>query len=81
MLWNVTDPLPADSPQAPRAGEWTALAALAACSLLLVLFAGPVKHYTDETAAQLLSPASYIDAVLGPQREGLARPLPTGGLR
>ncbi|MGC3976208.1 MAG: monovalent cation/H+ antiporter subunit D [Nitrospira sp.] len=81
VLWNVTDPLPSGSAPTPRAGEWTALVALATCSLLLVLFAGPVRHYTDETAAQLLSPASYIDAVLGPQREGLVRPLQAGGLR
>jgi multicomponent K+:H+ antiporter subunit D len=81
VLWNVTEPLPVEPLHAPRAGEWTALAALAACSLLLVLFAAPIKHYTDETAAQLLSPASYIDAVLGSQRDGLVRPHTAGGLR
>lgn len=81
VLWNVTDPLPLEPAHAPRAGEWMALAALAACSLLLVLFAAPITRYTDETAAQLLSPASYIDAVLGPQRDGLVRPHTAGGLR
>ena len=74
VLWNVTDPLPSAPAHAPRAGEWTALAALCACSLLLVLFAAPITRYTDETAAQLLSPASYIEAVLGSQRDGLVRP-------
>lgn len=81
VLWNVTEPLPVGPAHAPRAGEWMALGALAACSLLLVLFAAPIKRYTDETAAQLLSPASYVDAVLGPQRDGLVRPHTTGGLR
>jgi multicomponent K+:H+ antiporter subunit D len=74
VLWNVTDPLPSAPAHAPRVGELTALAALGACSLLLVLFAAPITRYTDETAAQLLSPASYIEAVLGSQRDGLVRP-------
>ncbi|MCC2641729.1 MAG: monovalent cation/H+ antiporter subunit, partial [Nitrospira sp.] len=81
VLWNVTDLLPSDPAHAPRAGEWMALAALATCSLLLVLFAAPITRYTDETAAQLLSPSSYIEAVLGPQRDGLVRPHTAGGLR
>lgn len=81
VLWNVTEPLPVGPAHAPRTGEWTALGALATCSLLLVLFAAPIKRYTDETAAQLLSPASYVDAVLGPQRDGLVRPHTTGDLR
>ncbi|MDF0668247.1 MAG: monovalent cation/H+ antiporter subunit D [Nitrospira sp.] len=81
VLWNVTEPLPVGPAHAPRAGEWTALGALATCSLLLVLFAAPIKRYTDETAAQLLSPASYVHAVLGPQRDGLVRPHTTGDLR
>jgi len=81
VLWNVTEPLPVGPVHAPRVGEWMALGALAACSLLLVLFAAPIKHYTDETAAQLLSPASYVDAVLGPQRDVLVRSHTTGGPR
>ncbi len=81
VLWNVTDPLPSAPAPAPRAGELTALAALGACSLLLVLFAAPITRYTDETAAQLLSPASYIEAVLGSQRDGLVRPHGAGGPR
>ena len=81
VLWNVTEPLPVSSSHAPRAGEWIALGALAACSLLLVLFAASIKRYTDETAVQLLSPASYVDEVLGPQRDGLVRRHTTGGFR
>src|SRR5690606_18289643 len=81
VLWDVTEPLPVDPIHAPRVGEWMALGALAACSLLLVLFAAPIKRYTDETAAQLLSPASYVDAVLGPQRDALVRSHTTGGPR
>lgn len=82
VLWNVTDPLPSDPAHAPRAGEWVALAALGAYSLLLVLFAAPITRYTDETAAQLLSPSSYIATVLGDEeREGLVRPHRAGGSR
>lgn len=82
VLWNVTEPIPVEPLHVPRAGEWAAVAALASYSLFLVLFAAPIKQYTDETAAQLLSPASYIDAVLGDQqREGLVRAHRAGGLR
>ncbi|MCO6411472.1 MAG: monovalent cation/H+ antiporter subunit D [Thiogranum sp.] len=40
-------------------------AALLGASPLLVVFAAPVTAYTQATALQLASPASYIDAVLG----------------
>jgi multicomponent K+:H+ antiporter subunit D len=80
LLWNVTDPLPTAPEHSPRAGEWAALAGLAGCSLLLVVLCGPITHYTDETAAQLISPAAYIKAVLGPPRDDLIRSH-TGGLR
>ncbi|MBQ1783917.1 MAG: monovalent cation/H+ antiporter subunit D [Gammaproteobacteria bacterium] len=32
--------------------------------LLLTIFAGPVNHYLEQTAAQLFAPQGYIDAVL-----------------
>ncbi len=80
LLWNVTDPLQTGPEHPPRAGEWAALAALAGCSLLLVILAGPITRYTDETAAQLISPAAYIEAVLGAPGHDLIRPYP-GGVR
>ncbi|MBX3300819.1 MAG: monovalent cation/H+ antiporter subunit D [Nitrospira sp.] len=79
LLWNTTDPPSSGQAAPPRAGEWTALAMLAGGSLLLVVFAAPITRYTDETAAQLIAPSTYIDTVLGPLREGLIRPYPEIG--
>lgn len=79
LLWSATDPQASGQAASPRAGEWTALAMLVGASLLLVLFAAPITGYTDETAAQLTAPAAYLDAVLGPLREGLIRPYPETG--
>ena len=81
VLWNVSEPQPREQAHSPREGEWVALAALAGCSLLLVLFAAPVKRYLDETAVQLISSATYVEAVLGPQRDGLVRPHPARGVQ
>ena len=81
VLWNVTEPQPREQAHSPRGGEWMALAALAGCSLLLILFAAPVKRYLDETAVQLISPAGYVEAVLGPQQDGLVRPHTVRGAR
>jgi multicomponent K+:H+ antiporter subunit D len=78
LLWNVTEPLPSEPGHPPRAGEWTALALLAGCSLLLVVFSAPITRYTDKTAAQLISPAAYIEAVLGAPRGDLIRSYPAG---
>jgi multicomponent K+:H+ antiporter subunit D len=80
LLWNVTEPQSSGQKQPPRAGEWMALAALVGCSLLLVVFAAPITRYTDETAAQLIAPSAYIDAVLGPPRDDLIRSY-TGAVR
>ena len=44
--------------------------AVAACFIgltaLLTVFAGPVSLYLDETAREIMAPAGYIAAVLGP---------------
>jgi hypothetical protein len=60
--------------RAPRAGEWIALGALVGCSMLLVVFAAPVMRYTGAMGAQLKSPESYIEAVVGPGQGDLVRP-------
>jgi multicomponent K+:H+ antiporter subunit D len=80
VLWNVTEPLPGGQAHVPRRHEWAALITLVLCSLLLVLFAAPITVYIDETAAELLSPAGYIDAVLGSRADQLIRPY-VGGAR
>jgi multicomponent K+:H+ antiporter subunit D len=80
VLWNVTEPLPDAQEHVPRRREWAALITLGFCSLLLVVFAAPITVYIDETAAELLSPAGYIDAVLGSGADQLLRPY-VGGAR
>jgi multicomponent K+:H+ antiporter subunit D len=52
------------------ATSWRARAFVPAAGLLAVViaisvFAGPLTEYTAATAAQLLEPTAYIDAVLG----------------
>ena len=81
LLWNVTEPDRVGLDHPPRPGEWMALAGLAGCSMLLVVFAAPITRYTDDTAAQLTSHGTYIDAVLGPPRDDLVRPHTMGGAR
>jgi multicomponent K+:H+ antiporter subunit D len=73
VFWNVTEPLPGGQAHGPRRGEWAALITLVLCSLLLVVFAAPITVYVDETAAELISPARYIDAVLGSRGDHLIR--------
>lgn len=78
MLWNYVDhEQPADD-RPPRAGEWIAVATLAGCSTLLVVFAAPVMEYTTDVGTQLTSRAPYIEAVLGSGSENYVRP-PTMG--
>lgn len=81
VFWNVAELQPRKQAHSPRGGEWMALAALGTCSLLLVLCAAPIKRYVDKTAAQLTSPAAYVEAVLGFQQGGLVRPHPAGGIQ
>jgi multicomponent Na+:H+ antiporter subunit D len=50
---------------APRAMV-TPIAALAACTVVIGLFAQPFLAVAERSAAELLDPASYIAAVLGP---------------
>ncbi|WP_447601251.1 monovalent cation/H+ antiporter subunit D [Nitrospira sp. Nam80] len=79
VLWNVTEPLPAAQAHVPRGGEWAALITLIVGSLLLVVYAAPITSYLDETAADLIAPARYIDAVLGSHDDNLIRPFVDGG--
>jgi multicomponent K+:H+ antiporter subunit D len=50
---------------APVFAETAPLAALLTASILLSVMADPVLRYTDATAAQLLAPGRYVEAVLG----------------
>jgi len=81
VLWNYIEPDQPAHDRPPRAGEWIALAALAGCSISLVIFAAPVAHYTGEIGSQLTSPGSYIHAVLGSEQDDFIRPHTMGGVR
>jgi multicomponent K+:H+ antiporter subunit D len=48
----------------PDAANLVPVAAVAALSLLYVVFASPIHAYTDAAASQLLSPREYIEAVM-----------------
>ena len=81
VLWNHIEPDQLAHDRPPRAGEWVALAALAGCSIGLVIFAAPIAHYTGEIEAQLTSPGSYIHAVLDSGQDDFIRPHAMGGVR
>jgi multicomponent K+:H+ antiporter subunit D len=81
VLWNYVEPDQSAYDRGPRAGEWMALAVLAGCSMFLVIFAAPVTRYTGEMGAQLISPGTYIEAVLGSGHDTLVRPHATGKMR
>jgi multicomponent K+:H+ antiporter subunit D len=78
VLWNYVESDQPAHDRPPRAGEWIALAALAGCSMLLVVFAAPVTRYTGEVGTQLTSRGSYIQAVLGSGYDDLVRPHAVG---
>lgn len=78
VLWNYVEPDQPTRDRPPRAGEWIALAGLAGCSMLLVVFAAPVMRYTGEVGMQLTSRGSYIEAVLGSVYDDLVRPQAVG---
>ena len=81
VLWNYVEPDQSAYDRGPRAGEWMALAVLAGCSMFLVIFAAPVTRYTGEMGAQLISPGTYIEAVLGSGHDTLVRPHAMGKMR
>lgn len=74
VLWNYAEPDQPAHDRLPRAGEWIALAALVGCSIGLVIFAAPIAEYTGEIGTQLISPESYIEAVLGSGSGDFIRP-------
>jgi len=49
---------------------FVAVGFLLAFTVLLTVFAGPVTNYLDKTSAQLFTPKTYVNAVLGSRVEG-----------
>ena len=50
----------------------SAIVSLMVLTVLMAVFASPIKRYTDQTAAQLSDPAAYRSAVLGVKPGGLS---------
>jgi multicomponent K+:H+ antiporter subunit D len=70
LFWksDASPPIPATR-AAPDYLEAGPVIALLALLTVLAAAAGPITAYAQSTAAQLFSPAAYIDAVLGPASE------------
>ena len=62
LFWRHTDVAPSGEPLDGMRLAATLL--LLMSSPALVVFAGPTLEYLNQTAAQLLEPQSYIDAVM-----------------
>jgi len=60
----VVEWMESDSSRLPRLMT-SATAAVVVMSLLLMVFAGPLYSYAERTAAELLHPQVYVEAVLG----------------
>jgi multicomponent K+:H+ antiporter subunit D len=75
LIWKTKTP-PASDAHRAGLGQAIPFVALLACSVLLVVFAVPVKHYADATAQQLFSPKGYMDSVLSPGVDRAPRPIP-----
>lgn len=65
MLWHTLDGKPSE--QSAPLGKRLALMSLLSLSLLLTVFAEPVRQYTDDVAAQLADVDSYPSQVLTKQ--------------
>jgi multicomponent Na+:H+ antiporter subunit D len=72
-IWNEAfwKPRPADRPLAPTTSSMARLiapvAVLAAVTLTIGLYAEPLVVLAERSATELLTPAAYIEAVLGPE--------------
>lgn len=69
VFWKTSgNVVPEAAPVPP--GAQAALVLLIGATAVLTLFAGPVTSFMDATAAQLMAPGGYIEAVLGPEAPG-----------
>ena len=62
LFWQTEGEMPAGS--RPRLTHLAPVVVLLAASVILTVFAAPVCRYAEATAAQLLTPRGYIEAVL-----------------
>lgn len=62
---------------APTRLQWLPVVFLLGLSILMVVYAAPIKNYFDATAEQLKNPSQYITAVIGNTSDRAPRLLPT----
>lgn len=64
IFWSRSEMQP-QLPQTVSPTQLLCFAGLVACTLLMVVFATPVKSYMDEAAHQIGNPRGYIEAAIG----------------
>jgi multicomponent K+:H+ antiporter subunit D len=79
LFWKTTYEVSATA-KAPVAMQWLPVIFLFGCSLLMVIYAAPLKQFTDATAQQLKTPEQYISTVLGQTTDRAPRALPKGAM-
>lgn len=75
MFWSASgEPSDPAVPARPASGlEMFCFSGLVACTVLMVVFAAPVKQYMDETARQIGDPKGYVEAAIGGTRDRAPR--------
>lgn len=76
LFWKVSYEA-SPSASAPRMTQWLPVLFLFGCTILMVIYAAPLKRYTDATALQLKSPEHYMSSVLAGTTDRLPRALPS----
>ena len=75
LFWKTSHEYAADA-RFPSFGQWLPILFLLGASLLMVVYAAPLKQITDQTAAQMKAPQRYIEAVVGQTADRAPRALP-----
>ncbi len=76
IFWKTSHEVSAQA-VSPTGLRWLPILGLIALSVLMVIYAAPLKRYTDATAKQLTTPSEYISAVVGKTADRAPRALPT----
>jgi multicomponent K+:H+ antiporter subunit D len=75
LFWKTSYEVSA-SAKAPVTTQWLPVIFLFGCSLLMVIYAAPLKQFTNATAEQLKNPEQYIFSVVGQTLDRAPRALP-----
>jgi multicomponent K+:H+ antiporter subunit D len=75
LFWKTSHEISSEASY-PRVTQWLPVLLLLVTSLLMVIYAAPLKRFTDATAMQLKAPAQYISVVLQHAQDRTPRALP-----